>query len=40
MPKINMTELGIKKLKPTPNKQIDYFDDPAHAGVPGAVSTV
>jgi integrase len=35
MPKIKMTELGIRGLKPTPDKQIDYFDDPAHGGVPG-----
>jgi integrase len=35
MPKMHLTEMGVRALKPTPGKQIDYFDDPAKGGVPG-----
>jgi integrase len=35
MPRLHMTDITIRKLKPTPDKQVDYFDDPAHSGVSG-----
>jgi integrase len=36
MPRKRLTEEGVRKLKPTPDKQIDYFDQ----GLPGLVLRV